>query len=114
MSESNRSEAITVVTEDAVSKAERRLVWNDKNMRQTFANVVNVAATNEEVSVLFGTNRSWHAEVDEVEIDLTDRIILTPHAAKRLLVLLDRAMKTYEGRHGRVAVHPGAATEGGG
>jgi hypothetical protein len=38
--------------------------------------------------LLFGINQAWHGGQKEVTVQLTDRIILSPHAAKRLSILL--------------------------
>lgn len=77
------------------------LKWDDSKMETTYANVVNASSTREEVSVFFGTNQSWNVSEDrELSIQLTDRMILNPYAAKRLLVLLSRIIKEYESRFG--------------
>jgi hypothetical protein len=39
-----------------------------------------------------------------VTIHLTDRVILNPHAAKRLNVVLTNALREYEGRFGMLYV----------
>ncbi len=74
--------------------------WDDSNMRSSYANVCNVSSTREEVTLLFGTNRAWRAGQQEVGIDLTDRIIVSPFAAKRLSVLLNGVVAEYEKRFG--------------
>lgn len=74
--------------------------WDDSNMRSTYANVCNVSSTREEVTLLFGTNQAWRQGQKEVAIDLTDRIILSPHAAKRLQTLLSGVVNEYEKRFG--------------
>lgn len=79
-----------------------KLSWNDSKMRSTYANVCNVSSTKEEVTLLFGTNSTWHAGQKEVTIDLSDRIILNPHAAKRLSGLLSKVVEEYESRFGTV------------
>jgi len=77
------------------------LKWDDSKMETTYANVVNASSTREEVSIFFGTNQSWNVSEDrELSIQLTDRMILNPYAAKRLLVLLSRIIKEYESRFG--------------
>jgi hypothetical protein len=77
-----------------------RIRWDDSNMRSSYANVCNVASTREEVVLLFGINQAWHAAQKEVAVQLTDRIILSPHAAKRLAVLLNNMVREYESRFG--------------
>lgn len=74
--------------------------WNDSNMRSSYANVCNVSSTREEVTLLFGTNQAWRQGQKEVAIDLSDRIILSPHAAKRLQRLLSNVVGEYEKRFG--------------
>jgi hypothetical protein len=37
-----------------------------------------------------------------LEIELSNRIILSPFAAKRLNMMLDKLMKEYEARHGEL------------
>jgi hypothetical protein len=77
-----------------------RINWDDSNMKSTYANVCNVASTREEVVVLFGTNQAWKGVEEEVTVQLTDRIILSPFAAKRLALLLNGVIQQYESRFG--------------
>ncbi|NVM57273.1 MAG: DUF3467 domain-containing protein, partial [Desulfobacterales bacterium] len=68
--------------------AQPKIKWDDSNMRSVYANVCNVAGTREEIVLLFGMNQAWHSGQKEVTVQLTDRIVLSPFAAKRLAVLL--------------------------
>jgi hypothetical protein len=80
-----------------------RVNWDDSKMVTTFANAVNVLATREEMTIMFGSNQTWNAsELRELTIQLTNRIVLNPHAAKRLLLLLAARMREYEQRFGTV------------
>lgn len=74
--------------------------WDDSSMKSSYANVCNVASTREEVVMLFGVNQAWHAGQREIPVQLTDRIILSPHAAKRLSILLGNVLREYENRFG--------------
>jgi hypothetical protein len=75
--------------------------WNDANMVTGFANVVNIQGTREQVELFFGTHRSWNvAKAGDVKVDLTNRMILTPYAAKRLNTILSKVLSEYEARHG--------------
>jgi hypothetical protein len=78
--------------------------WDDSNMRSSYANVCNVASTREEVVLLFGINQAWHAGQKEVTVQLTDRLILSPFAAKRLSMLLTNVLREHETRFGPVPV----------
>jgi hypothetical protein len=75
--------------------------WDDKHMTTGFANVVNIQGTREQVELFFGTHRSWNlANAGDLKVDLTNRMILTPYAAKRLNTILTQVLSEYEARHG--------------
>jgi hypothetical protein len=74
--------------------------WDDKKMDSTYANVCNVAATREEIMLLFGTTQNWTNTTEEVNVELQERIIMNPFAAKRLLLLLAKSLEEYEKVHG--------------
>jgi hypothetical protein len=99
----------TKATEAAETTVEgTKIKWDDSNMKSAYANVCNVSSTREEVVLLFGVNQAWNRGQKEVVIQLTDRIIISPFAAKRLSMLLGSVVKEYEGRFGTLNVEPGA------
>ena len=77
-----------------------RIKWDDSNMRSAYANVCHVSSTREEVVLLFGLNQAWNRGQKEVTIQLTERVIVSPYAAKRLGLLLSNAVSDYENRFG--------------
>ena len=79
------------------------VVWDDSKMNTSYANVCNVASTREEVTLLFGTNQTWHTGQKEVKVVLSDRIIVSPFAAKRMLTLLENVISEYESRFGALS-----------
>jgi len=81
-----------------------RIKWDDTAMKSSYANVCNVTSTREEVVMLFGINQAWNRGQQEVTIQLTDRIIISPYAAKRLVALLDGVVQEYEKRFGTLNV----------
>ena len=81
-----------------------KLKWDDSNMKSSYANVCNVTSTREEVVMLFGVNQAWNRGQKEVTIQLTDRIIISPYAAKRLSMLLQGVVSEYEKRFGTLNV----------
>jgi hypothetical protein len=83
-----------------------KIKWDDSNMRSSYANVCNVTSTREEVVMLFGMNQAWNRGQKEVTIQLTDRIVISPYAAKRLAMLLDGVVKEYESRFGTLNIEP--------
>jgi hypothetical protein len=89
-----------------------KIKWDDSNMKSAYANVCNVSSTREEVVMLFGVNQAWNRGQKEVTIQLTDRIIISPYAAKRLSMLLSSVVKEYENRFGALNVELGAPAGG--
>lgn len=87
-----------------------RVRWDDSKMVNTYANVCNVQSTREELTLLFGTNKNWHQGQTDLTVELTNRVILNPFAAKRLFQLLGNVLKEYESRFGELsgAGSPGA------
>ena len=77
--------------------------WDDAEMSTSYANVCNVSSTREEVTLLFGTNQTWHTGQGEVVIKLSDRLIVSPFAAKRLSLLLNNIVEQYESRFGALS-----------
>lgn len=89
------------------------VTWSDTNMKTSYANVVNVVSSREEMTLFFGTNQSWNANDKELIVNLSDRVILNPHAAKRLLTLLNAVVKEYENRYGAVNIDHAGRNVGG-
>jgi hypothetical protein len=76
-------------------------------MSTSYANVVNAASTREEVTLFFGTNQTWNpVGAKEFNVRLSDRIVLSPFAAKRLWTLLGVILKEYERRFGTLQIEP--------
>jgi hypothetical protein len=84
--------------------AQRKIHWDDSNMRSVYANVCNAAGTREEIVLLFGMNQAWHSAQEAVTIQLADRIVLSPFVAKRLSILLNNVLRDYETRYGSLDV----------
>ena len=96
-------EAENSVAQSDNEQPSQTLRWDDSQMTSTYANVANVSSTREEVTLLFGTNQSWYTGQQELAIQLTNRIILNPFAAKRLATLLNNIMGEYESRFGKLS-----------
>ena len=79
-----------------------RINWNDASMHSSYANVCNVSFTRDEVTLIFGMNKMWQSGQTEVTVDLTERVILSPFAAKRLSKFLADAVASYETRYGKL------------
>jgi len=102
MSKDQAKEAAAV--QAAAAAGQMQVKWDDSAMKSSYANVCNVMSTREEVVLMFGVNQAWHAGQKEVTVQLTDRIILSPHAAKRLSLLLGNIVKQYEDRFGALNI----------
>jgi len=85
------------------SPATPSIRWDDSRMQSAYANVCNVASTREEVVLLFGINQAWHAGQQEIPIQLSSRIIISPHVARRLATLLTNVLTEHETRFGPLA-----------
>ena len=86
---------------DEETQSGMKVKWDDSKMQTSYANVVNATSTREEVSIFFGTNQTWNVkEGDELTVQLNERIVLNPYAAKRLTVLLSGILGEYEKRYG--------------
>ena len=84
--------------------AATKIKWDDSGMKSSYANVCNVSSTREEVVVLFGMNQTWNRGQKEVTIELNNRIVISPYAAKRLSLLLGNVVKEYESRFGTLSI----------
>ena len=89
----------------AAPEGSKGVQWSDRNMETHFANVVNVQSTREQVDLFLGTNKTWNvAEGQGMAVELSNRIILTPYAAKRLWSVLGNVLKEYEARYGALNI----------
>jgi hypothetical protein len=79
--------------------------WNESNIKTSYSNVCNVTGTREEITLLFGIGKTLQGD-PVLRVDLSDRIILSPFAAKRLATLLNNVLSTYEERFGPLAGEP--------
>ena len=82
------------------TSATPKVLWDDSGISNSYANVCNVSSSREEVVLVFGINKTWERGLQDVQVQLTDRIILSPFAAKRLAGLLNNVLKKYESRFG--------------
>ena len=103
-SDKPKRETATTGGTTAQAPGQMKIVWDDSNMRSVYANVSNVAGGREEIVLLFGMNQAWHAGQKEVNVQLTDRVVLSPFAAKRLSMLLSAVVADYEKKFGTLEI----------
>ena len=70
------------------------------NLQSSYANVCNVSSTREEVVMAFGVNNVWERAQANIQVQLTNRIVLNPYAAKRLAAVLNLVVAEYESKFG--------------
>lgn len=103
----------TDVQDNATEQDDKTTIrWDGSKMASSYANICNVSSSREEVTLLFGTNQNWHAGQKELTVELSDRIILNPYAAKRMAVLLANTMAEYEKRFGTLELEVPAPPQG--
>lgn len=93
-------------TEEAAADAPKSgVAWREDKMATQYANVVNVQSTREQVDLFFGTNLTWNPETGgQMTVELTNRIMVTPLAAKRLSTILAAVLAEHERRYGALEV----------
>jgi hypothetical protein len=105
MAKTSETAAAAAANPPADGAAGPMVHWDDSRMVTHFANVVNIQSTLDQVDLFFGTNKTWNVGSDrQVKVELTDRVILSPHAAKRLSIALQGVLKEYESRYGELKV----------
>jgi hypothetical protein len=70
------------------------------NLQSSSANVCNVSSPREEVVLAFGVNNVWERGQANMQVQMTNRIVLNSYAAKRLATVLNRVVAEYESRFG--------------
>ena len=97
-------EAKAQETKERVREIQRpagpRINWDDANMKSSYANVCNAIGTREEVALYFGMSNPSQSGQPELTVSLSQRVILSPFAAKRLATLLTNVVEQYETRWG--------------
>ena len=76
--------------------------WKTDNVKSSYANFCNASSTREEVVLNFGVSHDWERQPQDMEIELSHRIVLSPFAAKRLSQLLQKLVGEYETRYGEL------------
>jgi len=77
-----------------------KIVWEDSKVLSVYANIAQVKASREEIMLLFGASRTAQAGGHEIRVQLGERIVLNPVAAKRFAIQLDNAIRQYESKFG--------------
>jgi hypothetical protein len=106
MVQKNEKTVEAIIPETDAGNAKTKIRWDVDRMQTTYANVCNVSSTREEFTFLFGINKAWNPEKRELTVDISDRVILNPFAAKRLAILLRNIVRQHESRFGEIRLEP--------
>lgn len=81
-----------------------KIAWDDSDIESQYANIATATANREEFFLLFGTHQNWRGDEKEktVNVKLSNRIVVSPFAAKRLSYILQHSIKVYEDRFGTI------------
>ena len=83
--------------------AGNRVKFDTAQLKSSYCNVCNGSSTREEVVLNFGVNSNWDlGTADRLEVALLHRIVMSPHAAKRVRDMMVRLIDEHETRHGKL------------
>ncbi|MGB8170695.1 MAG: DUF3467 domain-containing protein [Chthoniobacteraceae bacterium] len=94
------TEVSTPVSKPAVKPASPRIRLDETNAKLAYANFFNVSSTREETALMFGMIQASANPREEVSVEVCDRVVITPRAAKRLQTMLGQVLTQYESRFG--------------
>ena len=76
--------------------------FDTSQLKSSYCNVCNGSSTREEVVLNFGVNTTWDLGREQLEVALQHRIVMSPHAAKRVRDMMIRLIDEHEARHGKL------------
>ncbi len=83
-------------------RAASQVAFNTSELKSSYCNVCNGSSTREEVVLNFGVNENWDMGGERLEVALQHRIIMSPHAAKRVRDMMVRLIEEHESRYGKL------------
>lgn len=92
----------TAAPETPAEPGTPRVRWKVEQLKSSHVNFANANSPQEEVVPNFGMNNNWDRSANEVEIELTHRIVMSPFAARRLAELMNKLVTQYESRYGKM------------
>jgi hypothetical protein len=95
----------------AASTSQLRIRWNGSSVRTTYTNAFKMSADRDEVSLFFGMNPAGATGPHNAPGELSDRIVMSPLAAKQLGTLLYKVIQDYESKYGVLNMESQPQTE---
>lgn len=89
-------------SEETAQRSGSQIAFRTENLKSTYCNICNGSSTREEVVINFGVNNTWDMGRPEIEVDLQHRIVMSPHAAKRVRDMMNRLLDEHEARYGKL------------
>jgi hypothetical protein len=71
----DKEKAATATADQAAATKVR---WNTQSLKSSYANFCNATSTREEVVLNFGVSHNWERTPQDMEIELSHRIVLSP------------------------------------
>lgn len=102
------TENSTPASKPAVISATPRIRLDETAAKLSYANFFNVSSTREETALMFGMIQASANPREEISVKVCDRVVITPHAAKRLQTMLGQVLSQYETRFGPLRDEAGA------
>ena len=104
-SENNKLDGHTVeATAQGESQTQPKIVCDHANIQPVYADATNVTGGRDEIAILFGKNQSLQPGEKQINIQISDRIVLSPLVAKRLSILLSDVIQDYERAFGNLPI----------
>jgi len=88
--------------EKMAAPAQPKVRFDTSELKSSYCNVCNATSTQEEVVLNFGLNETWDQGVSDVNVKLLHRIIVSPHAAQRLVDLMSKLLTEHNNRYGKI------------
>jgi hypothetical protein len=98
-------------SDPATESTEVKIRWDRSDTRSAYADRFKVIATQEEIILCFGLNQAVDVGQKEMRVQLSNGIVLSPFAAKRLANALNRVLRDYESKYGPLKVKAAPSTD---
>ncbi len=86
----------------AATARANQVKFDTTQLKSSYCNVCNGSSTREEVVLNFGVNSTWDLGRDRLEVQRQHRIVMSPHAAKRVRDMMVRLIEEHESRYGKL------------